>query len=450
MTTTEDYAQRLIASHGVVMKSGRSTFACADFITQTPVDAAHLQQVMVEAGGKPVLLCGTHKPLLDQFPAEHLQQVAARFAHNPMQRNHAFKQYGQLLGWELRFLGYSILHLPLEHDGQAVFAEDAESNGESLAALWAGLRSEGVALCTSLPASNGMADWAQIHDALISGVPFITVDYPLATAQTLSDLLEQERFSGVAMVSGLAASGLTGEALTAEALRLLDMGWHVLLLDDFSDDAAASLLQALQHLPIQDKAVHHDALGRLQKRFTMLAAVEERGKGFITLDRSPEYLMQRRVLAHKLQISDDYAFQERPARFGSMVRFTYQLQIDGELRDENDGDGLRTILGKGQVVPGLEDALLGCRVGQDLSVDVAAADAYGEHEQAMVHHIPRQGVFLAPGQKLVVGGTATIPRQGEVIYGRITAINDAEVIVDANHELAGKDLHFDIKIHDVI
>lgn len=455
MDNSENYLRRIIVPHDLVKRPDSEALVCFHHMVDFPVDTGQVTDVLVNAGSVPILLSGTHRPLDDQFPAFEFNMVSQRFAHNAMQRNQAYKQYGELLGWELRFLGYSILNLSIEQNGRLLFADEPEGNGESMAALWSGLRTEGVALCLELSADRSEIDgsgidWEMARYPLVSGVPFVSVDYAQASEESIRSLIETERFAGVALVSGLAAADLSGDALVDEAVRLLNLGWHALLVNDLDKQERQSLLAGLKFRSVKNLSAHQDSLARMNKRLQMLQAVEERGKGLIALDRDPDYLLKRRVLSHKLQIRDDYAFQERPARWGSLVRFTYRMRVDGEVMDENQDEGLRTILGKGQVIPGLEQALLGCRKEQALSVEIQPEDAYGLHKEDLIYHIPRSGIFLAPGQKLELGSTATIPRQGEVVHGNIVEINDDTVVVDANHELAGKALQFEIKILDVI
>ncbi len=414
------------------------------------VSTRDVQAVMALAGRQPVMLMGTHRPLADLFPASSFVQLTARTTSD-MQRNQALQQYGELLGRELRTLGYSILHVPVARHGQGVFASDTEANSESLAALWSGLRIEGVAMCAELPSdgANGV-DWQQLRYALVSGLPFVSVPCALARETVLAELMDTERFAGVACVSGLGASGLEGMALLDEAVRLLDMGWHALILDDVQADTAKALLHGLAERETGNQNAQQDATGRLNKRMSMLAGVEGRGEGAVALDRDADYMLKRRVLSHKLGIDDAYAFAERPARWGSMVRFHYRLQVDGEVRDENQDDGLRALLGKGQVIPGLETALVGRRKGDTFRLEIAPEDGYGVAEPGQIHRIPRSGILLAPGQRLQVGASAMIPGAGGVVQGRIISMDDEEVVVDANHELAGKTLVFDITIVDVV
>jgi len=414
-------------------------------------DSSSIENLLAGAGGKTVMLLGGHRPLEDQFPVADLKQVAKRFTHNEMQACQVFRQYGELLGMELRMLGYSVLSVAVVCGDKFLFADNLESNANGLAAFWSGLRIEGVAIGVELPpARNGGVDWDHVRPALISGAPFVTISHGLATSETWHQLMENERFSGVACVSGLAATGLHGVALAEDAARLLNMGWHALVLDDLDLESLQSLYAMLAEMAVACHESHEDSLGRIGKRRDMLAAIEERGKGLVALDRDPDYVLKRRLLSHKLGIEDAYAFQERPARPGSMARFQYRLFIDGGLRDENQNDGMRVILGKGQIISGLEDELINRRKGDRFIVEIPPEKAYGVIEDSLIIQIPRNGIMLAPGQRLQPGGRAVIPREGEALEGRIVEVQDDVIIVDTNHELAGKSLTFEVVVMDVI
>lgn len=421
------------------------------YVARDSQDTAEVETAIKEAVREPVMLCGNHRPIRDQFPVMDLSMFEQRYpdeAHT-MQRNQLLRQYGAMLGWELRVAGFSAIRLKLEHKGKRLFATDPERNGDCAAAFWSGLRTEGLALALDLPGEE-KADWTQMRYPLISGLPFVVVPHGLATEATFADLMHKERFSGVAYVSGLGKRGLDDQALVSEAVRLLDMGWNAILLDDLEEAAAAQLATTLSEIPVKNNEAQQDSLGRLNKRREMLLAIEDRGSGFVSLDRDPEYPVKRLMFANKLKIEDQYSAQERTSRFGSLVRFHYALYVDGELKEENRDEGLRAMLGRHQVIPGLEKALMGRRKGETFTVEVSPEEAYGVHDPEQVFRLPRKGILLAPGERLQLGGRVTIPQQGDVIYGRIVEMTEDEVVVDANHDLAGKTLTFEVSVIDII
>jgi FKBP-type peptidyl-prolyl cis-trans isomerase SlyD len=102
--------------------------------------------------------------------------------------------------------------------------------------------------------------------------------------------------------------------------------------------------------------------------------------------------------------------------------------------------------GSHRIIPGLEKALDGMRAGDEKKVTVAPAEAYGEVNPAAVTEVPRDRLpegSLEVGMQLVAQG-----QRGRHIV-RIKEIKENTVVLDLNHPLAGKTLHFDVKVVDV-
>lgn len=131
---------------------------------------------------------------------------------------------------------------------------------------------------------------------------------------------------------------------------------------------------------------------------------------------------------------------------GQVVSMDYTLRVDGEVIDTSEGqEPLEFLQGVGNIIPGLESELYGMSVGESKKVVVAAADGYGDFSDEAVLEVPK-GEFPAEipleiGTELQVRG-----QDGETMYGRISKIGDEVVELDFNHPLAGKELHFDVKI----
>ncbi|MEY4575348.1 MAG: hypothetical protein RL701_51 [Pseudomonadota bacterium] len=120
----------------------------------------------------------------------------------------------------------------------------------------------------------------------------------------------------------------------------------------------------------------------------------------------------------------------------------------GEVLDSSEGDEpLAYIHGQGDLVSGLEKALLGKAAGDHVQVVVAPAEGYGEHEAAKIQTVPRDAfdadAELEPGMRFQAES-----EDGDVMV-TITSVADDEVTVDANHPLAGQTLHFDVEVISV-
>ncbi len=133
-----------------------------------------------------------------------------------------------------------------------------------------------------------------------------------------------------------------------------------------------------------------------------------------------------------------------------VVSLEYRLHLgDGKTVDESrPGAPLSYLHGRGQIVPGLEGALEGLSAGDSKQVVVAPAQGYGEHDARGLQVVARS--MLPPGAELQVGMTLQAQTEGgDIIPITIRELRGDSVVVDLNHPLAGKTLHFDIKVSEV-
>ena len=85
-----------------------------------------------------------------------------------------------------------------------------------------------------------------------------------------------------------------------------------------------------------------------------------------------------------------------------------------------------------------EAALQGKTVGDKVALALSAADAFGARDEALARSIPKSE--FPPGVK-VGGQLQGAGPHGPVVY-RVVKIKGPEVLLDANHPLAGQDIHF--------
>jgi len=132
------------------------------------------------------------------------------------------------------------------------------------------------------------------------------------------------------------------------------------------------------------------------------------------------------------------------------VSFHYTLTDEqGQEIDSSAGqDPLAYLHGAGNIIPGLEKALEGKSVGDQLNVEVSAEEGYGPVQHELIQDVPRssfQGV-----ESIEVGMQFEAQTgQGGSVPVTVTAVTDETVTVDGNHPLAGKNLNFDVTIADV-
>ena len=136
----------------------------------------------------------------------------------------------------------------------------------------------------------------------------------------------------------------------------------------------------------------------------------------------------------------------RKASKGDTVAVHYTGTLsDGSQFDSSAGrDPLRFTLGSGQVVPGFDAAVDGMAEGETKTVTIVAAEAYGAQRPELVLTVPRAQV--PPGMELQVGQRLQVGRGNEAIPVVVREVGDENVILDANHPLAGEDLTFSLEL----
>lgn len=130
-----------------------------------------------------------------------------------------------------------------------------------------------------------------------------------------------------------------------------------------------------------------------------------------------------------------------------VVGIEYEVKEAGttEIVDSNKGGvPLEFIIGMGQIIPGLENALVGMSKDESGDILVKAAEAYGEVNPEAKQTLPVEqfeGIDLQEGMTLYGQGEG-----GQTVQVTVESFNDKEVAVDFNHPLAGKDLMFSVKV----
>lgn len=131
---------------------------------------------------------------------------------------------------------------------------------------------------------------------------------------------------------------------------------------------------------------------------------------------------------------------------GVVVSMAYVLTVDGEeVSRASADDPLEYLHGAENVVPGLEAALDGKRVGEKLHVTVPPEDAYGEYDEEDVDEFDLDEI---PGaENLEPGMVVEVEDEDGYIYvGTVQEVNEETVLVDFNPPLAGKTLTFDVEV----
>jgi FKBP-type peptidyl-prolyl cis-trans isomerase SlyD len=131
---------------------------------------------------------------------------------------------------------------------------------------------------------------------------------------------------------------------------------------------------------------------------------------------------------------------------GQVVSMEYTLRVDGKVVDTSDGnEPLEYLHGAANIIPGLEREMDGMAVGESKTVIVSAADGYGEVDEEAFIEVPRsefpKDIPLKPGLEMELTGP-----EGQPMYARVEGMEGENVMLNMNHPLAGKELHFDVKV----
>jgi len=145
----------------------------------------------------------------------------------------------------------------------------------------------------------------------------------------------------------------------------------------------------------------------------------------------------------------------------SIVEIRYRLlDKDGELVESTDEEGpIRYRQGTAEILPALESALEGASAGDQLRVTLEPTDAYGDHNPEGIVIIPRQelpvddyspGDWVAVGVEPEPGGAGPGEDvESDELEMRVLEVNPDEVIMDANHPLAGQSVTFEVEVVSV-
>ena len=133
-----------------------------------------------------------------------------------------------------------------------------------------------------------------------------------------------------------------------------------------------------------------------------------------------------------------------------VVAIDYTLSNDaGEVIDSSAGaEPLVYLHGAGNIIAGLENALAGKAVGDELEVSIEPEDAYGEYSAELITNLGRE--MFEGVEELEVGMQfhASAPDGGMQIV-TIRDVDGDQVTIDGNHPLAGQQLNFKVKVISV-
>jgi FKBP-type peptidyl-prolyl cis-trans isomerase SlyD len=133
-----------------------------------------------------------------------------------------------------------------------------------------------------------------------------------------------------------------------------------------------------------------------------------------------------------------------------VVTLQYKLRLDdGTLVEESEPDDPLVYLhGHDNIIPGLEKALDGMKVGETKTVVVEPEEGYGDYDPDDIGRISREGLpdDFAPEVGMLI---PIIDEEGSEAEVLIVEMDEEDIVVDFNHPMAGERLHFEVEITDL-
>ncbi len=135
---------------------------------------------------------------------------------------------------------------------------------------------------------------------------------------------------------------------------------------------------------------------------------------------------------------------------GDTVKVHYTGKLDdGTVFDTSEeGEPLQFTIGEGEVLPGFEQAAIGLKPGESVTVKIPADEAYGPYRNELVIVVKRDQIPADLNPK--VGQQLEMPQADEhIVIVTVTDVSESSITLDANHPLARKDLTFEIKLMEI-
>lgn len=117
----------------------------------------------------------------------------------------------------------------------------------------------------------------------------------------------------------------------------------------------------------------------------------------------------------------------------------------GILVEQKEYGPIPIVVGGGHLLKAIEEAIIGAEAGESVHISVTPENGFGQRDSNLIQLIPmkefkKQGMNPVRGMKISTdNGT-----------GKIISVNGGRVKVDFNHDLAGKNLEYDVSVIEII
>ena len=138
--------------------------------------------------------------------------------------------------------------------------------------------------------------------------------------------------------------------------------------------------------------------------------------------------------------------EEKTVKENLVIAIDYTLTVDdAEVDSSKDREPLEFLQGHGNIISGLEHAMLGMKISEEKKIEVSPADGYGELDETAFMEIPTnqfpKKIPAEVGLELEVNN-----EKGKPTFARIEEIENNIALLNFKHPLAGKTLIFDVKV----
>lgn len=131
-----------------------------------------------------------------------------------------------------------------------------------------------------------------------------------------------------------------------------------------------------------------------------------------------------------------------------VVSLSYVLRLENDEMFEHSEteEPLKFVQGHGQIIPGLESALYGMRVGDKKSIVVGPDEGYGDYDEGNFDVMSRSAFPAELELTVGMGLRLRDGNSGETYTAFVAELSDDKVLLDFNHPLAGETLFFEVQI----
>jgi len=130
------------------------------------------------------------------------------------------------------------------------------------------------------------------------------------------------------------------------------------------------------------------------------------------------------------------------------IHYTGTLDDDSQFDSSVGREPLEFEMGAGMVIPGFEKGVADMVVGEKKTINIPSAEAYGEKREDLVMQFERSQLPEDMEPEIGMMLQMTGP-QGQPVPVTVTAVEEDAITIDANHQLAGQNLNFELELVSV-